>query len=162
MEARAWPRLRGNWGAEESLLFNRTTWLEWNDSLKPPFAEWSATRKAPRWWPKKRPYPKPHHVGQGCKGLWNQGVKGTRGATPKPGSMSEYIRQRGLLPASEVDRIFLQFPSSITSHMNQWAAAIREWGRRSATGQLDDWDSFLAEFFHENAEAQLELHLCAA
>ena len=39
------------------------------------------------------------------EGLWRKRVKGMRGATARPGSMTEYIRERGLLPSSEVDRL---------------------------------------------------------
>jgi hypothetical protein len=38
-------------------------------------------------------------------GLWRTAVKGFRGATPRPGSMTQYIREQGLLPAAEIDRI---------------------------------------------------------
>jgi hypothetical protein len=46
-----------------------------------------------------------------CEGLWRRAVKGCRGATAKPGSMTEYIRQHGLLPAYEVDRLITATPS---------------------------------------------------
>lgn len=39
------------------------------------------------------------------EGLWGNGTKGTRGAIPKPATMTEYIRERGLLSAEEVDRL---------------------------------------------------------
>ena len=38
-------------------------------------------------------------------GLWRSAVKGTRGGTPRPGSMSQYIREKGLLPEAEIDFI---------------------------------------------------------
>ena len=38
-------------------------------------------------------------------GLWRRPVLGRRGATPRPGSITEFIRERGLLPPAEVDRI---------------------------------------------------------
>lgn len=45
-------------------------------------------------------------------GLWRKAVKGMRGATPKPGSMTEYILQKGLMPAEEVHRIRQATPGS--------------------------------------------------
>lgn len=39
------------------------------------------------------------------EGLWRRRVKGMRGAIAKPGSMTEYIREKGLLPAEEVDAL---------------------------------------------------------
>lgn len=39
------------------------------------------------------------------EGLWRRRVLGRRGSTPKPGSMTEYIRERGLLPAAEIERL---------------------------------------------------------
>lgn len=44
-------------------------------------------------------------------GLWRKAVKGFRGATAKPGSMTEYIRTRGLLPSAEVDRLIAATPT---------------------------------------------------
>jgi hypothetical protein len=38
-------------------------------------------------------------------GLWRKPVKGMRGATPRPGSMTQFIKDRGLLPAAEIDRL---------------------------------------------------------
>lgn len=45
------------------------------------------------------------------EGIWRKRVKGMRGATPKPGSMTEYIRQKGLLPAAEIDRLIAATPT---------------------------------------------------
>ena len=39
------------------------------------------------------------------EGLWRQAVKGMRGATRKPGSMTEYIREKGLLGSRLIDRL---------------------------------------------------------
>jgi hypothetical protein len=37
--------------------------------------------------------------------MWRKTVKGHRGATPRPGSMTVFIQERGLLPAEEIDLI---------------------------------------------------------
>jgi 3'-phosphoadenosine 5'-phosphosulfate sulfotransferase (PAPS reductase)/FAD synthetase len=42
-----------------------------------------------------------------------EAVKGTRGATPRPGSMTEYIRAEGLLPADEIDAIITAAPQAL-------------------------------------------------
>ena len=47
------------------------------------------------------------------EGLWRKAVKGHRGAIPHPGSMTEYIRERGLLPADEVDAIAAAMPVAV-------------------------------------------------
>lgn len=45
------------------------------------------------------------------EGLWRRRVKGMRGATPKPGSITQYIRERGLLPSEEIDRLISLTPT---------------------------------------------------
>jgi len=45
------------------------------------------------------------------EGLWRKAVKGMRGATPKPGSMTEFIRQQGLLPSSLIDALIELTPT---------------------------------------------------
>ena len=39
------------------------------------------------------------------EGLWRKAVKGMRGATPRPGDMTTFIRDEGLLPAEEIEWI---------------------------------------------------------
>ncbi|HEX7944695.1 MAG TPA: hypothetical protein VF495_08525 [Phenylobacterium sp.] len=46
-------------------------------------------------------------------GLWRKPVQGHRGATARPGSMTEYIRARGLLPSGEIDAIAALAPSAL-------------------------------------------------
>ena len=45
------------------------------------------------------------------EGIWRKRVKGTRGATPRPGSMTEYIREKGLLPGAEIDALIAATPT---------------------------------------------------
>lgn len=54
-------------------------------------------------------------------GLWRNGCKGTRGAEPRPGSITEYIRQRGLLPSQEIDRLIADVPKDIISRQEAFA-----------------------------------------
>lgn len=45
------------------------------------------------------------------EGIWRKRVKGMRGAIPKPGSMTQYIREKQLLPSEEVDRLIAATPT---------------------------------------------------
>lgn len=45
------------------------------------------------------------------EGLWRRAVKGFRGATPKPGSMTEYIRANGLLRPALIDALIEMTPT---------------------------------------------------
>ncbi|WP_262267010.1 hypothetical protein [Microvirga yunnanensis] len=49
------------------------------------------------------------------QGLWRTPVKGCRGATPRPGSMTEYILEKGLLPEEEVRMIAEKTPQQLIS-----------------------------------------------
>ena len=42
-------------------------------------------------------------------------MKGVRGGTPRPGDMTSYIRDKGLLPAEEVDYIEANAPTALIS-----------------------------------------------
>jgi hypothetical protein len=44
------------------------------------------------------------------EGVGRKSVKGTRGGTPKPGSMTEYIRQEGLMPEAEIEALIAATP----------------------------------------------------
>lgn len=46
-------------------------------------------------------------------GLWRKAVKGKNGATPHPGAMTDYIREKGLLPADEIDEIIALAPEAL-------------------------------------------------
>lgn len=52
---------------------------------------------------------------RGIEGLWRRAVEGKRrGSTPRPGSMTQYIREQGLLPAHEIDAIIAAAPMGLT------------------------------------------------
>lgn len=59
-----------------------------------------------------------------CEGLWRSTVKGTRGGTPKPGSMTKYIRDKGMLPPEEIDHIWNTTPQDIIEYQEGYAAAL--------------------------------------
>lgn len=46
------------------------------------------------------------------EGLWRRSTKGIRGPK-KPGRMTDFIRDRGLLPAEEIDRIWNECPTAL-------------------------------------------------
>lgn len=46
-------------------------------------------------------------------GLWRNGVKGTRGGEKKPGRITDYIREQGLLPAEEIEEIIAMAPTAL-------------------------------------------------
>jgi hypothetical protein len=61
------------------------------------------------------------------EGLWRRRVKGMRGATPKPGAMTDYIREKGLLPAEQIDRLIALTPTSYIKRDDFTAAGITDW-----------------------------------
>src|SRR5262249_35264398 len=67
------------------------------------------------------------------QGLWRNGTKGTRGGQAKPGSITEFIRQRKLLPAEEIDRLIQETPVAI----------LRRQDAHRRGESIPDWDTFL-------------------
>ena len=61
-----------------------------------------------------------------CEGLWRSTVKGCRGATPRPGSMTQFIREKRLLPADEIDEIWTTTPPDIQLFQDGYAAALEQ------------------------------------
>ena len=77
-------------------------------------------------------------------GLWRKPVLGHRGATPRPGSITEFIRTRGLLPPAEIDHIVKTAPIALLDF--QAAQAALPVDQRAPMGRwLDD--------FHRAADA---------
>lgn len=62
------------------------------------------------------------------EGIWRKRIKGMRGATPRPGSMTEYIREKGLLPSEEINRLITATP---TRHLHR--------------GEITNWQDWLKE-----------------
>lgn len=60
------------------------------------------------------------------EGLWRTTVKGTRGGTPRPGSMTAFIRANGLLPTDEIDAIQIGTSRDIVAFQTGFAQATRE------------------------------------
>ncbi len=75
------------------------------------------------------------------QGLWRNGVKGTRGGKKKPGRMTDYIREHGLLPAAEVDRLVAEAPTAILDRQGEFAAGL----------EIPAWHDFIEAFTPEDA-----------
>jgi hypothetical protein len=56
------------------------------------------------------------------EGLWRRAVAGRRGSTPRPGSMTAFIRSEGLLPGAEIDAIEALAPEALV----RWQARAAE------------------------------------
>jgi hypothetical protein len=54
------------------------------------------------------------------EGLWRRPVRGVRGGTARPGSMTQYIREQQLLPEQEIDAIVQLAPQALV----QWQQAV--------------------------------------
>jgi hypothetical protein len=78
-------------------------------------------------------------------GLWRTGCKGTRGSVARPGSITEYIRERGLLPSEEIDRLVAQVPTEIVAYQEAFARGeeIPTWDQFFCS--LDDGDEVESE-----------------
>ncbi|WP_367305115.1 hypothetical protein [Sphingomonas tagetis] len=68
------------------------------------------------------------------EGLWRSSVKGRGGAQPRPGSMTRFIRDEGLLSPRQVDRIVATAPTELLRF--QAAAARVELAARPS---MHDW-----------------------
>lgn len=55
------------------------------------------------------------------EGLWRNGVKGTRGGQARPGRITDFIRDRGLLPADEIERIVAAAPRALVRWQEEHA-----------------------------------------
>src|SRR5208337_1436362 len=60
------------------------------------------------------------------EGLWRSTVKGSRGGTAKPGSMTKYIREKHLLPEDVIDEIWYTTPQDIIKFQKGYAKAKEE------------------------------------
>lgn len=76
-----------------------------------------------------------------CEGLWRSTVKGCRGATPRPGSMTDYIRSKGLLPQDEVDEIWENTPKDIVEFQEGYSESIANGSEMSTETQKKDYRS---------------------
>lgn len=133
IETRAHDRLQGNWSKETWEEFNRARWEAWKDAnvYRPGFDIWMTGEwdlipapgepsHLPEW---KARFPKPDtSAGKGkTTGLWRSDTK------KRSGRITDYIRDKGLLPAGEVDRLVAATPRQALS-----------------AADIESWDSFIA------------------
>ncbi|MFL6600761.1 MAG: hypothetical protein ACJ8R9_05465 [Steroidobacteraceae bacterium] len=87
-------------------------------------------------------------------GLWRKPIKGCRGATPRPGSMTEFIRAEGLIANAEIERI-KEIAVPDLKRWIQWAT------HRSPRPEMSDWltsfDTAAAAGMHQPPSALLDL-----
>lgn len=57
-----------------------------------------------------------------CEGLWRKAIKGTRTGKPRPGSMTTYIREHGLLPDDDIERIIALAPDALVRFQDAQAS----------------------------------------
>ena len=58
------------------------------------------------------------------EGLWRNGCKGTRGGEKKPGSMTQFIRESGLLTEATIDRLIRDVPKELTLRNEEHARGL--------------------------------------
>lgn len=61
------------------------------------------------------------------EGIWRKRVKGMRGAIARPGSMTEYIRERNLLPSDEIDRLIAATPTQALTQADFDVLGFNNW-----------------------------------
>jgi hypothetical protein len=76
------------------------------------------------------------------QGLWRNGVKGTRGGKGRPGRMTDFIRQHGLLPGDEIDRLVESAAKEILQNQHRFANGL----------EIPDWHDFLESFTPEDED----------
>ncbi|WP_318153205.1 hypothetical protein [Sphingopyxis sp. GC21] len=78
-----------------------------------------------------------------CEGLWRSSTKGLRGQEARPGSMTRFIREQGLLPPREIDRIIAQAPTELLDFL-EGAAAVPLHQRPTMRNWLDRFNAGIA------------------
>lgn len=91
----------------------------------------------------KKGWPK-GHGNPIVEGLWRKAVKGMRGATPHPGQMTQYIRDQGLLPASEIDFLWEEVPKQLIRFQEEYARGTQHEELSAFLRLLEDPEPALA------------------
>lgn len=78
---------------------------------------------------------------QKIQGLWRNGTKGTRGGEKKPGRMTDYIREQGLLPGGEIDHIRETVPKEIILNQARYTEGL----------EIPNWHDFIEAVTEEDA-----------
>lgn len=85
--------------------------------------------------------------GRTVEGLWVSPVKGMRGAVPKPGNMTDYIRDTGLLDQAEIEFILETVPREIIA----WQDAHKNGTLSNDWSLFFDWLNLQCEQLNEHA-----------
>ena len=80
------------------------------------------------------------------QGLWRNGCKGTRGAEKRPGRMTDFIRQEGLLPPDLIDHLIENAPTEIVRNQERFRTGY----------EIPSWHDFLESFTPEDGTAREE------
>lgn len=75
------------------------------------------------------------------EGLWRNGVKGTRGGQKRPGSITQFIREEGLLPSDEIDMLIEKAPLELIQNHQAFLNGL----------EVLDWHDFLEQYTVEDA-----------
>lgn len=73
-------------------------------------------------------------------GLWRTAVKGARGAEARPGAMTDFIRQEGLLDPEEIEAIVAMAPQSLL----RWQASVAQ--TEAPRAELRRWTTVFDAF----------------
>lgn len=84
------------------------------------------------------------------EGIWRKRVKGMRGATAKPGSVTEYIREKNLLPSEEIDRLIAATPTQPLTLEDFQVLGY------------SNWQEWLEAICNAEAEAKTDMQACLA
>lgn len=72
------------------------------------------------------------------QGLWRNGIKGKKDpAKKRPGRMTDFIRERGLLPAEEIDRIEHSAPQELIDRAERFANGLEIQGWQDVFASLE-------------------------
>lgn len=83
-----------------------------------------------------------------CEGLWRSTTKGLRGREARPGAMTTFIRNEGLLDEAEIDRIIAQTPADLIAFL-EVAATIPLSERPTIGSWLERFNAGVAAFASE-------------
>lgn len=125
MEARAKPRLMGCWDQQQIDQYNAATYPK-------RIAKWEKGGR-------KGKKPQPYRVGDGTAGLWRRATK------TKPAMMTDYIREAGLLPADEIDRLIADAPKMLLDRQEAFENGMH----------IPEWHDFIESFTPEDMDREL-------
>lgn len=135
MEARARPRLEGLMSQEQLDVINEANMAAYR--LKHGTFLQKMVIRAKRLakgykkvaTPKEPKLPARKKEGDGCQGLWRKPLVQSK----RPAMMTDYIRQHGLLPSAEIDKLQATVPAEIIDLQGQFANGL----------EIPNWHDFI-------------------